>query len=211
MKVLIIANGSLEHPKRVKKLINDIDYVICADGGVKHLEKLSIWPNLIVGDFDSVDKSLLDYYVASKVEIQTFPADKDKTDTHLAIDIAIGLGAIHIVLVGAIGTRFDHSYANLMLLYYLQKKGIESTIIDAFNQIRVSNSVIEIRAEIGQTVSILPFGDNSIVEEAYGFKYPLKDKKLFLDNPLGISNVLIAEKGKIVVKKGWILVDLAND
>ena len=65
--------------------------------------------------------------------------EKDATDAELACDYAADKGFGDIVLLGATGTRFDHTIANVYLLKNLADKGIKAKIIDSNNIIYISS------------------------------------------------------------------------
>jgi len=211
MNVLILTNGSIVNHECIKKVVPSADFVICADGGVKHLSKLELWPDLIVGDFDSVKKDELEFYIQKGVSIRKFSSEKDQTDTHIAVDSAIEAGATNVILLGALGSRFDHSYANIMLLYRLMKLGIKARIIDDYNHIIMLNDFTVIEGEAGQVLSLLPFGGTARIVETHGLKYPIINRDLSLDDPYGVSNLFESSKVIIQVESGWILAITAWD
>jgi len=211
MNVLIITNGNIVKHEKLRKVIPVADFIICADGGIKHMSRLGLWPDLIVGDFDSAKKDQLDYYIKSGVKLQRFSSDKDQTDTHIAIDCAIEAGATNITLLGALGSRFDHSYANIMLLYRLMRSGINAKIIDNQNHISIFSETMEIEGIVGQVLSLLPFGENACIAETQGLKYSITNRVLPLDDPYGISNMFALPRAVIRVKSGWVLAIKAWD
>jgi len=211
MKVLIISGGDLGAPGWIKKNLPPYDYIICADGGIRHLNLLGVNADLIVGDFDSAPKDMLEDFKKSGAPIITYPVDKDKTDTQIAVDLAIEKGATQVYLLGALGTRWDHSFGNIMLLYRLEKNGVKAQILHSNNIIMLSNKVIKIDGNIGQIVSLLPFAGNVHISSTEGLKYPIFDKTLPQDFPIGVSNVLIASQATINIKSGWLIVVLAQD
>lgn len=211
MNVWIVTNGSLANISNVRKYMTKPDYVICADGGIKYLEMLDIKPDILLGDFDSAQADTIRLLESQGVKIETYPPEKDFTDTHLAIEHAIKVGATSITVIGAIGTRFDHSYANVMLLYKLLKQNICSSLVNDNNYLTLADKSIEITGEIGQTISLLPFGGDAFVTQTKGLKYPIENKFLSLDNPYGISNVFVESKVIVQVDSGSILAILAWD
>ena len=87
-KVIVILGGSVD-PSFVKEVLDDAGkpFIIVADKGLEVLYKLSVMPDIILGDFDSVDNSILEEY---KSEILTrFSPVKDFTDGEAAVDKAI--------------------------------------------------------------------------------------------------------------------------
>ena len=57
--------------------IEEDDYILAADGGLAHLQKLGLAPDGILGDFDSLG------YVPENAQV--FPVEKDDTDAMLAV------------------------------------------------------------------------------------------------------------------------------
>lgn len=80
MEVLIISL----HAMYLKKYT--WDYVVCADAGMKFCHTAGIQPDLILGDFDSVDDASYTYFKKTCPErMEQFPTHKDETDTELAL------------------------------------------------------------------------------------------------------------------------------
>ena len=53
MNILILASAPEQDYAYVKQLAQQADYVICADGGLRHARACGIQPDLEIGDFDS--------------------------------------------------------------------------------------------------------------------------------------------------------------
>ena len=70
------------------------DFVIAADGGLRHTERLGIVPDVILGDFDSLGR----VPAGSNV----FPVEKDDTDAMLAVRRGLSLGYRDFLLYGSI-------------------------------------------------------------------------------------------------------------
>ena len=56
--------------------LDPADYLLAADGGLRHLDQLNLEPQGILGDFDSLG------YTPQRAEV--FPVEKDDTDAMLA-------------------------------------------------------------------------------------------------------------------------------
>lgn len=89
---------------------------IGVDRGAIRLIELGIVPSYAVGDFDSISETEL-AYIKEKVEnIVLSKAEKDETDTEIALDLAIQLNPTNIRIFGATGGRLDHLLANLWIV-----------------------------------------------------------------------------------------------
>jgi thiamine pyrophosphokinase len=211
MKAAIISNGDIGHGEKLKSKLPEFDMVICCDGGIRHLSVLGLEPDLIVGDFDSVDHALLDKYKRKGVPVKSFPAIKNETDTELAVNTAIELRANQVSLIGAIGSRWDHSYANVMLLVKLAKLNISAEILHSHNHISVTDEKFSFSSDPGQIISLLPLGENVIIHSVKGLQYPIDNQEMPLDTPYGISNIFLEENVEIVIKSGWLMAVLTED
>jgi len=91
------------------------DFVIAADSGLEHAQRLGVNVDLLVGDLDSVGADALEAAVAAGVDVEKHPTAKDATDLELAFDAAIRRGARTVLVVGGHGGRLDHLLANALL------------------------------------------------------------------------------------------------
>jgi thiamine pyrophosphokinase len=137
--------------------------------------------------------------------------DKDQTDTQLAVEYAIEKGASEVILLGCLGSRIDHTYANISLLIWLMQKGTNGVAIDECNEIRVIDKYIKISGKAGDLISLLAITPRVSGVSTKGLKYGLKDGELRYDNTLGISNEFLAEYAEIWVKEGTLMVIKAKD
>jgi thiamine pyrophosphokinase len=177
--------------------------IIAADSGIRHAELLGLTPELWVGDFDSVPDDL-PHHLRS-VPTQKFPAEKDKTDGELAIDIAREKGATELILAGAFGgLRADHAFLHLALAVRLAHVGI-SVMLTSGSQEGVpllARSTQFDYAE-GTMFSILGFSDlDGLTVE--GASWPLRNIKVPFGSSLTISNV-VAGKLRIELASGRAL------
>lgn len=212
MVALIIANG--DEVDKISLENMNIDYVICADGGLEKAEKLQVVPDLILGDFDSVNRDVLEKYKKSNSEIMKFPAEKDFTDMELSIETAVKKGFKDIVLVGATGgPRLDHSLANMMLLEKYYQLGINIIIIDNKNKIQIiaDNCNMLLNKKEGSFVSLIPLTENISGLTLEGFKYPLDRVVVKRGSTLCVSNEIILDKGRIILESGTALLFISRD
>ena len=116
MRTVIFANGVLGPVQTARDIAAQSDFIIAADGGARHCEQLGITPNLLIGDLDSVSDEEIQSLTDREVEIIRHPVHKDQTDLELAVRAAQERGADEIVVLGALGGRWDMTLANVMLL-----------------------------------------------------------------------------------------------
>lgn len=178
-------------------------FVICADGGYDNAVKFGIQPNLIIGDFDSLQNKLPD-----DVETIRLKIEKDDTDMLAAVKEGIQRGYRRFELVGALGgERFDHSFANLCVLQYLGSQGCKAVMKDGLRQVFLLNGGRLTLSKVkGSTVSVFPFGCASCEVSYTGLQYPLEQAILYSNIPLGVSNHVVEDTAQIIVHSGDALV-----
>jgi len=188
------------------------DLLIGADSGARFLITNGLRPDIAIGDFDSVsEEDLLEIRKISGQTIACDPIDKDYTDTEMAIRLALDLQPTEIILLGALGTRFDHSLANVHLLALSSQQQVKMTIIDDHNKISLISDQLIIEQQGYPNVSLLPLSLKVEGITLDGFQYPLTDAELTIGQSLGISNVLISSTGTISIRTGLLLVIQSRD
>jgi thiamine pyrophosphokinase len=207
-KRIAIATGGAIGAWALEELRPD-DVVVGADRGALFLVRSGIRPALALGDFDSVTTEELEEIRRGSEAVDVYDAiDKDWTDTELAFRWALERRPREIVMLGALGTRFDHSLANVHLLLQAAQAGVPCRILDASNEIRLAlgGETAVVRRSRFRQVSLLPLSPEVAGITLGGFQYPLLDATLRIGQSLGVSNVLLAEEGSIRVREGWLLV-----
>lgn len=211
MKAIIICSGEIKDISIIQKNITAGDIVICADGGYRHAEKAGILPNYLIGDFDSIKVEALNSAVAKGTKVIKHPPEKDQTDTELAVLLAISLHADEILLLGAIGSRFDHVLANIHLLVKGIQAGKKITITDSNNEITLISAKGHFYSIPGDIFSLLPMTEVVTGITTSGLKYPLKDGTMELGAPYGVSNEATGDEVIIEISSGLLLVIRAKD
>ncbi|MEK3881314.1 thiamine diphosphokinase [Paenibacillus sp. PL2-23] len=209
-RIVIFAGGALGD--WALALLRTGDTLIGADSGALFLLQSGLTPEVAIGDFDSVnDEELRLIRERSGTMIQCDPVDKDYTDSEMAFRYALDMKPTELLLLGGIGTRFDHSLANVHLLALADAAGIQASIQDPCNRIRVISSTTVIPAEGFPQTSLLPLSEQAAGITLTGFQYPLQDATLTIGQSLGISNLLCAEEGLIELREGKLLVIQSRD
>lgn len=209
MKVCILLNGKINDYSIIKQFINNqnYDYIICADGGANHAYKMNITPNYIIGDSDSINKEVIDFYKKQNILFEEFPSKKNETDSELCIFLSKSLNANKIDLFGTLGGRIDHTLANINLLYYIREQEIIPRIISEQEEIYIAtNECVKIKGNVNDIISIIPIKGDAKGVTLENLEYPLNNYDMNYSTPLGISNIMLSEECKIAVKKGSLLI-----
>lgn len=206
MKVVILVNGDIVSSCKIKKHIDDADMLIAADGGANIAYREGYIPKYIIGDLDSIDNSVLDYFKLKGSIIEKYPCDKDYVDTELCLNKALEFKATEIVYLGGIGNRLDHNIGNIHLLYKTIQKGIRSYIVSETADVYICSDCLSISGKVGDTVSILPLLENTKGITLKGFKYTLNKASFDFGNVFGTCNVMKEEKCYIEIDKGALIV-----
>ena len=181
------------------------DRMIAVDGGLAAAKALGLVPDMIVGDLDTAEPSLVEEFKQIPYIIwDVHVPEKDATDTELALQKAVACGCTHITILGATGGRFDHMLANVFLLYGCLQKGVEACIVDRQDKIYLIQDEASFTkaGQWGKYISFLPLLGEIKGITLEGFKYPLKDYDLEMGSSRCISNELAEETGHIQIRDG---------
>lgn len=206
MKAAVIAYGNLNNFDILIKECKSSDIIICADGGAEFAYKNDITPNYLIGDFDSIDELILDYYKYNCTEVMQFPKEKDYTDTEICINKALQLKCDEICILAGVGGRIDHSLGNIGLLHMINEQGVKGYIASDDCYIYLCKNELVLNGNIGDVISIIPFKGDVRGITISGFKYPLNNASIAFGSPIGISNEMLENKCNISILEGEALV-----
>ncbi|MCX7904211.1 MAG: thiamine diphosphokinase [Caloramator sp.] len=205
-KALIFNFGRINNSTLLQKEVQKADIILCADGGGNYAYELGIIPHFLIGDFDSIEPKVLDYYIDKGVNVIRYPKEKDYTDTELCINIAIEEGCKEICILGGVGGRIDHTLANLYLLHYIYEHNAMGYIVTDDFYIYMCKDSIKIEGEIGDIVSIIPIYKSAKALYSKGLMYRLENTTIDFGRSLGISNVMIDRQCEVKVGEGEVLI-----
>ena len=176
------------------------DYILAADGGLRHLKKLNLPPHGIIGDFDSLG------YVPTGAEV--FPVEKDDTDAILAARKGLELGYREFIFYGSLdGKRLDHTIANFQTLQFLADRGATGYLVgNDYIVTVIRQETLEFSSESDGILSLFCLGPDAEGVTLENLHYPLRDGRLTSGFPLGVSNHFTGKPARITVKKGSLLV-----
>ncbi len=199
-RCVIIAAGELEPELDAHSVIGDDAFIICADGGYDTAAALGITPQLFVGDMDSV------LTPPDGVEQVVSPAEKDDTDTMLAVKLAIERGYRHITILGGLGGRLDHTIANLQTLLYCAQHGVRAHLAGKRDSAFViKDECVKVPAREG-FVSVFSLTEQCEGVTLKGLRYPLCEALVTNSFPIGVSNEFRGPVAEISVRRGCLLV-----
>ncbi len=210
MRALIVASGSISNDI-IQKNLKPNDIIICCDGGSKYLFEEGIIPHYIIGDLDSSIPQIIQFFETKNVVFKKFQTKKDETDMELCIDFAISLGVTEIIILGATGTRLDHTLTNINLLIKAEDANVKATIVDNNNEINITSNHIDIEGEKGDLVSLIPITTSVEGINTTGLDYALKNATMYIGKSLGVSNVMKNSKASVSIKNGYLLIIKSND
>jgi len=199
-RAVLFANG--DFPEEDALVIEDSDFLVAVDGGLRHLLFLGLTPQLLIGDLDSVNTEDLGLCMEWGVEILRFPTHKDETDLELALLEVLQRGLTNIVITCAVGDRLDHTLGNLALLALPELKDAHVQISHGSTTIYCVNDHIDLETYPGALISLLPWGETAHGVSTTGLQYPLNDETLYPWKSRGISNIATSDHVTVTVKTG---------
>lgn len=208
-KCTIVSGSPMNDAEFLADKIDNNSFIIAADSGYTVLNKAGIKPDLIIGDFDSSPKPNAD------CEIIVLNPEKAYTDTFTCVREAVKREFKQIDIFFAIGTRFDHTYANVLCLDYCLKHGVDCTIIDRHNRLSLIEKSKTFNKEYDNFSLFAFMGEckGVAIKGAYydaGF-YSLQKLDFKPWDQIANSNYIDGEECTVSVEKGILLLAESND
>ena len=170
INIAVVCNGKMPKDKTLINQIKSADYVIAVDGAGNTLFDLNITPNVIIGDFDSINP-------ISHEEIKFIETkDQSKTDFRKTLEWCIENNILEISIYGISGKNDDHFLGN----YYTLSDFIEKISWKAFTDFSIISpckGTREFQSYKGQKVSIFSMKGSSTVNSE-NLEYPLESYRL---------------------------------
>lgn len=178
------------------------DLIIAADGGYTYLKDMGIEPDVLMGDFDSLD------LIPEHRDLIRHSPLKDDTDMALAVAYAAEEGYRRFFLYGGLGgSRFDHTLANLQLLNGMSRQGLEAYLIgERVIMTAITGEQIRFPENAKGMISVFCFGEPAKGVTERGLKYELDDAVMTCDVTLGVSNEFIGRPAYIETREGTLII-----
>ena len=205
-RIVIFANGDLPDLDKARALLRPADFILCADGGMRHALTLGLKPHLVVGDMDSAEKGDLQKLKDDGVDLELFSRDKDETDLEIAIRRALEREAGQIVIVAALGGRLDQTLGNIALLADPRLLALDVRLDDGLEEVLLCRDQAQIRGRSGDIVSLIPWQGAVSGIQTSGLRWSLHDETLYPEKTRGISNEMTGGTASISIGSGLLLV-----
>ena len=192
--------------KKLDFIPGNDDLIIASDGGLEHLEKCGIKPDIIIGDFDSLCKN------PQGENVIRLKPEKDITDMDAAVKVGIEKGYEEFKLYGALGGRLDHTLSCLGILENVNKAGGFALITDGKNRARYLRNTSELIARSDfryfSLIAVDPVVKGVSIE---GGKYPLKNATLRREHQFAVSNEVDGNCALVTVRRGAVILIESSD
>ncbi len=207
-RAVVIANGDIGDVEFCRRQIQEGDYIICADGGLRHALAMGVCPHLVMGDGDSLSAGLRREMEGLHLELQRFPKiDQEESDLEMALNHAVSLEPGEIIVYGALGgPRADHGFINMLLLSIPFNRGIPSRIIDGRQEIQLMERELKITGGRGDWLSLFALTAEVSGVTTEGLQYPLSGETLYFASSRGLSNRFTGTTARVTSASGRLLV-----
>ena len=180
-------------------------FVIAADGGLRHTQKLKIAPDAVLGDFDSLGE------VPDFGHVLRLPVEKDDTDMVRAVKEGLAKGEKEFHLLGGMGgQRSDHTVANMQTLAYLAAHGAKGWLYgdgERYTAICGPDTLTLASRDSG-ILSVFCLGADAAGVTIRGAQYELENAALTAFFPLGVSNHFVGKAVRVSVDSGCLLIGI---
>lgn len=190
--------------------VGEEDLVIAVDGGINYCGVLEIEPDIILGDFDSVNEAQREAILAMKEQVPervvVLKPEKDDTDMLAALRLGLEKRYDYFLLYGATGGRLEHTLANIQCLLYLKEQGAVGYLMDGSGMIFVmKDEEVKLRANLEGYFSLFCLGKEAKGVTIRGMKYELEDYTMTNAFPIGVSNEFVGQEATVSVRDGELV------
>ena len=198
MKNYLISIGG-NSTSNVLNIESNFEEIIAVDSGIEHLLNLSLDPNTLIGDLDSISKKSLDEVKKNGVKILAFNSNKDQTDFELALNYLEEAEKSKVYIIGGESGEIDHLISIFLLI---PSKSFFENIIWLYGDKRIIfRQKIELNIKKLTKFSIIPLSDltNLSID---GAEWNLDNKDIQFGETLTLRNITNEEQLNIRCDKG---------
>jgi len=214
---LLVLGGEIRDDDLFRERVGEVDLILAADSGARHLLRIGVMPEQIYGDMDSLSVDEIRQFENNGCLFVVCPAEKDDTDGCIVLREALSRGFKDIRIWGALGGRPDHSYANLMLLQFILQPDFNEfyntgetslpdiVIEDKGYRIFLAKQGQRIEGKAGDFLSFFALTPEVTGFEQKGLKYQPPGGRFVSSFPLGVSNEFMEDNVWINWQTGLLL------
>ena len=212
-KYVIFLNGEYKYSQEfMDKLISENTVCFCADGGANFAFKYGKMPEVIVGDLDSIEKGVLEYYEKKNVLMKKFPKDKDFTDFELILKeinkISKNKNFVEkIFVVGGLGKRIDMTLSNL----FIMEKYKNLVFLQENEEIFYVEKSFVLKNKKEYEFSIIPISEKVEKLTLKGFKFETDKIDVKRESSRLVSNVIVENEASVEFENGKLIIILKNN
>ena len=198
MKNYLISIGG-NSTSDVLSIESNFEEIIAVDSGIEHLLNLSLNPNTLIGDLDSISKKSLDEVKKNGVKILDFNSNKDQTDFELALNYLEEAEKSKVYIIGGESGEIDHLISIFLLI---PSKSFFENIIWLYGDKRIIfRQKLELNIKKLTKFSIIPLSDltNLSID---GAEWNLDNKDIQFGETLTLRNSTNEEQLNIRCDKG---------
>ena len=212
-KYVIFLNGEYKYSQEfMDKLVSKNAVCFCADGGANFAFKYGKIPEVIVGDLDSIEKKVLEYYKSKNILIKKFPKDKDFTDFELILKeinkISENKNFVEkIFVVGGLGKRIDMTLSNL----FIMEKYKNLVFLQENEEIFYTEKSFVLKNKKEYEFSIIPISEKVEKLTLKGFKFETDKIDVKRESSRLVSNVILENEASVEFENGKLIIILKNN
>tara|TARA_Y100000004_G_scaffold50225_1_gene55270 strand:+ start:1192 stop:1806 length:615 start_codon:yes stop_codon:yes gene_type:complete len=185
MKNYLISIGG-NSTSNILNIESNFDEIIAVDSGVEHLFKLSLDPNTLIGDLDSISEKSLDKVKKNGVDIIAFNSNKDQTDFELALNYLEGVDKSIIYIIGGESGEIDHLLS--IFLFIPSKSSFENIIWLYGNKRIIFRQKLKLNVKKMSKFSIIPLSNLSNLS-IDGAEWNLENKNIQFGETTTLRNI----------------------
>ena len=212
-RYVIFLNGEYKYSQKfMDKLVSENAVCFCADGGANFAFKYGKMPEVIIGDLDSVEKNVLEYYKNKNVLIKKFPKDKDFTDFELILEEIYKINknknyTEKIFVVGGLGKRLDMTLSNL----FIMEKYKNLVFLQENEEIFYAEKSFALKNKKECEFSIIPISEKVEKLTLKGFKFETDKIDVKRESSRLVSNVICGDETSVEFESGKLIIILKNN
>ena len=211
-KYVIFLNGKYKYSQEfMDKLVSENAVCFCADGGANFAFKYGKIPEMIIGDLDSVEKKVLEYYKSKNILVKKFPKDKDFTDFELILEEIRKIKKDNnylqqVFVVGGLGKRIDMTLSNL----FIMEKYKNLIFLQENEEIFYVEKSFVLKNKKDCEFSIIPISEKVEKLTLKGFKFETNKIDVKRESSRLVSNVIVGNEASVEFESGKMIIILKN-